>query len=79
MSFAKDTVGKEELTFVKLVVERLEVKEIMKLFTIFPIGTIMQDSGKRSLVTVVMVICNVILFSFTKSKIRKRRKKREKS
>jgi len=41
MSFAKDTVGKEELTFVKLVVEGLKVEEIMNLFTIFPIDATM--------------------------------------
>jgi len=47
MSIAKDTVGKKELTFVKLVVEGLEVEEIIKLFAIFPIGATMQDGGNR--------------------------------
>jgi len=47
MSFTKDTVGKEELTFVKLVVEGLKVEEIMNLFAIFPIDATMQDGGKR--------------------------------
>jgi len=47
MSFTKDTVGKEELTFVKLIVEGLKVGEIMNLFTIFPIGATMQDGSKR--------------------------------
>jgi len=47
MSFTKDTVGKEELTFAKLVVEGPKVEEIMNLFAIFPIGATMQDGGKR--------------------------------
>jgi len=47
MLFTKDTVGKEELTFAKLVVEGLKVEEIMNLFTMFLIGTTMQDGGKR--------------------------------
>jgi len=47
MSFTKNTVGKVELTFVKLIVERLKVEEIMNLFAIFPIGATMQDGGKR--------------------------------
>jgi len=47
MSFTKDTVGKEELTFAKLIDEGLKVEEIMNLFAIFPIGATMQDGGKR--------------------------------
>jgi len=45
MSFTKDTVGKEELMFAKLIDEGLKVEEIMNLFAIFPIGTTMQDGG----------------------------------
>ena len=45
MLFTKDTVGKEELMFVKLIDEGLKVEEIMNLFTIFPIGATMQDGG----------------------------------
>ena len=47
MSFTKDTVGNEELTFVKLIVGGLKVEEVMNLFAIFPIGATMQDGGKR--------------------------------
>ena len=45
MSFTKDTVGKEELMFAKLIDEGLKVEEIMNLFTIFPIDATMQDGG----------------------------------
>ena len=47
MSFTKNTVGNEELIFVKLVVGGLRVEEVINLFAIFPIGTTMQDGGKR--------------------------------
>ena len=47
ISFTKDTVGKKELTFAKLVVEGLKVEERKNLFVIFLIDTTMQDGGKR--------------------------------
>ena len=47
MSFTKDIVGNEELTFAKLIVGELKVEEVMNLFIIFPIGATMQDGGKR--------------------------------
>ena len=46
MRFAENTVGK--LGSCELVVvEELKVEGKMNLFTIFPIGTTMQDGGKR--------------------------------
>jgi len=48
MQFSENIVGKEKLKSGKLVVvEELTVEGKKNLFTIFPIGTTMQDSGKR--------------------------------
>jgi len=47
MSFTKDTAGKEVL-MLNAVIEVLGfVEEKESLFTIFPIGTTIQDGGKR--------------------------------
>ena len=47
MLFILDTVGKEGLSFEVLVVEGLKDEETKNLFAIFPIGTTIQDGGKR--------------------------------
>jgi len=57
MSFTKDTVGKEELTFAKLIVEGLKVEEIMNLFDIFSIGATMQYGDKRKRSNAYILYC----------------------
>jgi len=42
-------------------VEELRIAEKMTLFAIFPIGTIMQDGGKRRYILVVSLSSNILL------------------
>ena len=47
MSFAEDIVGIEDLTLRAVIVVLKFVGEKMDLFAVFPIGTTIQDGGKR--------------------------------
>jgi len=47
MSFAEDIVGIEDLTLRAVIVVLKFVGEKIDLFAIFPIGTTIQDGGKR--------------------------------
>jgi len=67
-----NTVGKENCCELDVIVE-LKVREKLNLFAIFPIGTTMQDGGKRKRSDVDLVTLTLIL----SSKNRKRRVKKK--